>query len=84
MIGGDYSYDFPLAPPPSPPHLPHFHEEQALHEDDSQCPTEEEVEDEAPASTANPSSSVPPRRKKLRSKVWQHFDYAYELAADGT
>ena len=25
-----------------------------------------------------------PRRKKLRSKVWQYFDHAYELQEDGT
>ena len=75
MIGGDYSYDFPVAPPPPPPaHLSHLHEEPAPHIDDSQRPAEEEVEeeeeDEAPASTANPSLSMPPRRKKLRSEVW--------------
>ena len=89
MIGGDYSYDFPVAPPPPPrAHLSHLHEEPAPHIDDSQRPAEEEVEeedeDEPPAATANPSSSVPPRRKKLRSEVWQHFDHAYECAADGT
>ena len=71
MIGGDYSYDFPLAPPLSPPrpHLPHFHEEPAPHIDDSQHPTEEE-EEEALPSTTNPSALVPPRKKKLCSEVW--------------
>ena len=75
MIGGDYSYNFP----PTIPHVP------APNGDDLQRPTEEEEEVKAPVATTNdPSPSVHPRRKKLRSEVWYYFDHAYELQADGT
>ena len=77
MIGSDYSYDFP-PPPPIP-------EMSSPNMDNSQRSAEEEEEEKAPAATANdPLPSVRPRRKKLRSEVWQFFYHAYKLQADGT